>query len=104
VITNYYLGQLHKVSVVILDNAKVHKSAKFKTHLEACEHRGLSIFNLPTYSPHLNIIEILWRKLKYEWLETKDYIEEDSLFYAVTQVLQAFGHSLRINFSEFGVS
>ncbi len=95
---------IHKPTVVILDNAKVHKSAKFKAHLEAWENRGLSIFYLPTYSPHLNIIETLWRKLKYEWLEAKDYFEKGSLHYAVTQILQAFGHSLHINFSDFGLS
>lgn len=88
-------------TVVVLDNARVHKSAKFLSHLEAWEQRGLSIFHLPTYSPHLNIIETLWRKLKYEWLDAIDYLEEDRLFYAVTQILLAFGNSLNINFSDF---
>ena len=91
-------------TVVVLDNARVHKSAKFQSHLEAWEQRGLSIFYLPTYSPHLNIIETLWRKLKYEWLDAIDFLEEDALFYAVTQILHTFGHSLSINFSDFSAA
>jgi len=97
-------SSIQKQTVVVLDNARTHKSAKFRSHIESWEARGLSIFYLPTYSPHLNIIETLWRKLKYEWLDAKDYSEEDTLFYAVTQILSAFGHSLNINFSEFGVT
>lgn len=95
---------IQKPTVVVLDNAKTHKSAKFRERLEAWEARGLSIFYLPPYSPHLNLIETLWRKLKYEWLDSKDYIQEDTLFYAVTQILLAFGHSLNINFSDFSVT
>ncbi|MBC6474874.1 MAG: transposase [Hormoscilla sp. GM102CHS1] len=30
-------------------------------------------FYLPTYSPQLNIIEILWRFIKYSWLNTDAY-------------------------------
>ena len=27
----------------------------------------------PTYSSQLNLIEILWRFMKYEWIETQAY-------------------------------
>ena len=37
----------------------------------------LFLFFLPTYSPKLNLIEILWRKIKYEWLEFKAYLSFD---------------------------
>ena len=30
--------------------------------------KKLFVCFLPTYSPELNMIEILWRKVKYEWL------------------------------------
>ena len=30
--------------------------------------RGLIIKYLPPYSPELNLIEILWRFMKYDWL------------------------------------
>ncbi|MDD5275924.1 MAG: transposase [Methylovulum sp.] len=31
----------------------------------------LPIYFLPPYSPELSRIEILWRKIKYEWLPFK---------------------------------
>lgn len=91
---------ISKLTVVVLDNARVHTSKRFQEHREVWEKRGLFIFYLPPYSPHLNLIEILWRKLKYEWLRPEDYLAEDDLFYAVTQCLAAIGNSLNINFSQ----
>lgn len=90
---------ISKLTVVVLDNARVHTSKRFQERREVWEKRGLFIFYLPTYSPHLNLIETLWRKLKYEWLRPEDYLAEDNLFYAVTQILAAVGNSLKINFS-----
>ncbi len=75
------------------------------------EARGLFLFYLPPYSPHLNIAEVLWRKLKYEWLQPADYASAQTLFYQTgralaaqalaAQALAAVGTLLRINFSEF---
>jgi hypothetical protein len=31
------------------------------------------IYLLPAYSPELNLIEILWRMIKYHWLPLKAY-------------------------------
>nr|WP_246556406.1 IS630 family transposase [Desulfonema magnum] len=53
---------------VIMDNSPVHKSRKFLSCLPEWHKKGLNIKFLPTYSPELNLIEILWRKIKYEWL------------------------------------
>jgi len=68
------------------------------------ERRGLCLFYLPRYSPHLNIVEILWRKLKYEWLRPEDYETTEGLFYTVWQVLAAVGNDLKINFSDFALA
>jgi transposase len=38
------------------------------------EHWDVHLF-LPPYSPELNLIEILWRKMKYEWLEWHAYLD-----------------------------
>ena len=95
---------ISKLTVVVLDNARVHTSKRFQEHRDVWEKRGLFIFYLPPYSPHLNLIEILWRKLKYEWLRSEDYLAEDNLFYAVTQILAAVGDSLKINFSQLNFS
>ena len=89
------------LTVVVLDNAAVHHGKEVTLRKGVWQERGLFIVYLPTYSPHLNIVEILWRKLKYEWLRAEDYAEPDTLFYAVWQALRAVGHSLTIRFSPF---
>ena len=37
------------------------------------KERKLTIYPIPPYSPELNIIEIVWRKIKYEWLPFSAY-------------------------------
>ncbi len=56
---------------------------------------------LPPYSPHLNIAETLWRKIKAEWLVYKDYLEKDTLFYAANRYMANIGKELTINFKKF---
>lgn len=87
-------------TVVVLDNASVHvKAVKERGHV--WQERGLFVWLLPTYSPHLNIAETLWRKLKYEWLRPEDYADLDTLRLAVWAALKAVGNTLNIAFSPF---
>ncbi len=88
---------LRRLTVVVLDNARVHTKA-VKDRSWVWQERGLFVWFLPTYSPHLNIAEVLWRKLKYEWLRAEDYTDTETLHYAVWQALSAVGNSLRIEF------
>ncbi len=92
---------LEKLTVVVLDNARIHTGKKMGERIGAWQRRGLFVFYLPTYSPHLNIAETVWRKLKYEWLSAEDYESKEHLQYAVKQALSAFGKSLKIKFSGF---
>lgn len=94
---------LSKPTVVVLDNAKVHTSRKVKERLGYWQNRGLYIFYLPPYSPHLNIIERLWRELKSRWLKPEDYSTPHSLFLATYLALAAVGKDLFINFSQFNI-
>lgn len=94
---------IKKVTVVVLDNARVHTAEKVEARRGYWQKRGLFIFYLPPYSPHLNIAETLWRKLKYEWLQASDYLTTDGLFYRVRQALAAVGKGLTIKFSEFSL-
>ncbi len=95
---------LKKLTVIVLDNAAVHRARIIKERRGVWQQRGLFLFYLPRYSPHLNIVETLWRKLKYEWLAPKDYQTRETLGYAVHLALKAVGESLRINFSGFNHS
>lgn len=93
--------RLRKLTVVVLDNARIHTSGIIKERKKVWQQRGLYIFYLPRYSPHLNIVETLWRKLKYEWLTPSDYQSKENLFYQTKSALKAVGSSLFIRFSKF---
>lgn len=88
-----------KKTVVVLDNASVHRNRKIKELRKIWEDRGLFLFYLPPYSPELNPAEILWRVLKCKWLRPVDYTTTDSLFYATNSALAAVGNILKVNYS-----
>lgn len=90
-----------KFTVVVLDNARIHTARRVKQLFEVWQKRGLFIFYLPPYSPHLNIIERLWKEIKQGWLKPEDYRTADDLFYALDRICSAVGKSLFINFSPF---
>ena len=89
-----------KPRVLVLDNAKIHRSKLLKEKLAEWEEKGFYIFNLPTYSPHLNIIEILWRKMKYEWLKPEDYASFEKLTESIKEILSNLGEEYKINFQD----
>lgn len=95
--------EIEKPTVVVLDNARVHTAAKVKERLDSWQRRGLFLFFLPPYSPHLNIAERLWKELKARWLKPQDYLTTDSLFYAVRMALAAVGKHLFIDFSDYKI-
>ena len=95
---------LNKDTFIVLDNARVHKTEKIQNRLHVWQQRGLYLFYLPPYSPHLNIAEALWRVMKGKWLEVRDYLAADNLFYAIKKCLNAVGKELFINYAPFNVN
>jgi transposase len=65
--------QIKIPTTLIIDNASTHTSNEFNESLERWKERELTIYRIPPYSPELNIIEIVWRKIKYEWLPFAAY-------------------------------
>lgn len=92
--------KLPKPRVLVLDNARIHRSRLMQSKLAEWEEKNLFIFYLPTYSPHLNLIETLWRKMKYEWLRAEDYISFEALTEAVKKILQEIGNEYKIKFKD----
>ena len=93
--------QLSKPTVEVLDNARIHTADKVRQRLVDWQQRGLYIFYLPPYSPHLNLAERLWKELKARWLRPQDYQTSSGLFYAVWLALAAVGQELFIRFGSF---
>lgn len=91
--------RLRRNTFVVLDNATVHRCKLMRELRPIWEKRGLFLFFLPPYSPHLNIAETLWRILKGKWLRPADYCTTDSLLYATNRALAALGSELNINFA-----
>lgn len=92
---------ISKKTVVVLDNAKIHVAQKVKERLGCWQERGLFLFFLPPYCPHLNLCERVWKELKARWLKPEDYLCFDRLAYATTQCLYNVGIELVIKFSDY---
>jgi transposase len=84
-----------------LDNARIHKAKAIRERTPYWQNRGLFLFFLPPYSPHLNIAETLWRKLKKQWLDPPDYMTKDNLAYALNRCMAGMGTGHKINFSHW---
>lgn len=96
-----YLSKIiTKLTLVVIDGAPTHKSAAFQARLEEWEKRGLYVYLLPAYSPELNLIEILWRMMKYDWLPLDAYESMKSLLKAIFQILKGVGSKYQINFAQ----
>ena len=91
--------QVIRPTVLVFDNAPWHKSEKVLSKREEWAQQNVFLFFLPTYSPHLNLIETLWRKIKYEWLKPEDYTSVKTLRQALFNIIRKYDDEFSINFS-----
>ncbi len=98
-----FATKMTKKSILLIDNAPTHTSKAFLGSLEQWEEKGLIILNIPPYSPELNKIEILWRKIKYEWINFSAYDSFSSLKDSLDHILANIGNEkeYKIDFSPF---
>ena len=87
-----------KPCFVILDNAPIHTSKAFLAKRDDWMLMGVCLHFLPTYSPELNPIEILWRKIKYEWLPLEAHNSYKDMKEHVLTILNSFGSQYMITF------
>lgn len=85
--------------IVVLDNASMHHSKAFRDKIEYWESNAVFLYFLPAYSPELNLIEILWRKIKYEWLTLDSYQSLECLKKNVRNILSSIGNKYVITFT-----
>ena len=86
-------------TTIVMDQASIHTSNSIENKRLEWETKGIHIFWLPTDSPQLNLIEILWRFMKYEWIELNAYESLDKLAAYIEKVLKGFGKEYIINFA-----
>ena len=86
-------------TVVVMDNASIHRSEEFADRIPYWKKQGLIIKYLPPYSPELNLIEILWRRIKYTWLPFSAYACLNTLIEALEDILSQVGSKYQITFA-----
>lgn len=84
--------------MIVVDQSSIHTSEAIFDKLEEWQARNITIFELPSYSPELNLIEILWRFIKYEWIEIDAYSSWETFVASVEKILRKFGKNYVINF------
>jgi transposase len=99
-----FARRMIKPTVLVLDNASIHSCQLFKARREEWEQKGLYLFFLPKYSPHLNRIKRLWKQVKYHWLKAEDYLSLQVLKNALQSIFTEFGTSFNLHFKKLDLS
>jgi transposase len=97
---DYLSERITQETWVIIDNAPMHTSDAFEDALAHWEAKGLFVYRLPAYSPELNLIEMLWRFIKYLWLPFSAYRSFEALVQAVEEILRKVGDEFVIHFKD----
>ncbi len=94
-----WVKTINKKTYVLLDNAPMHRSEAFQEKIKAWRKQGLVVFFNAPYAPELNLIEILWRKIKYEWMPFSAYQSFGDLKQNLLDILKRVGNDYHINFA-----
>ena len=71
------------LTVVVLDNASMHRSKLVKAARRELVKQGIVLYFLPPYSPELNLIEPVFGVIKYHDMPERSYTSIDDLTQAV---------------------
>jgi transposase len=86
-----YIQTIAGPTVVVLDNASCHTSGEIESRLEGWAKQGLYVYYLPPYSPELNAIERLWKRLKYQLMPADAWERFKHLLQTLTTTLTELG-------------
>jgi transposase len=84
-------------TVLVLDNAGIHRSKVVRAALPDLRARGLYLYFLPPYSPELNAIERSFRAIKHHHLPARRYTTLAALHDAVQDAFTAYETRLILN-------
>jgi transposase len=96
---NLFRERQKKPALVVMDNAPIHTSEDLEDELDRWQKEELQVKFLPPYCPELNLIEILWRKIKYEWLPLDAYQNFKTMTTSLFEVIRGIGSKYRITFA-----
>ena len=85
------LSDTGKLTVIIQDNASIHRANIVKERVQSWAKQGLMLFFLPPYSPEMNRIEDQWLHLKRQELAARVFDDEYDLTLAIIQGLENRG-------------
>ena len=88
-----------KMTVVVIDNASIYTAKAITEKLDDWARKGLYLYFLPAYSPELNLIEIVWWKVKYEWIHRSTYTSFKSLWVSLSHIFSEIGRTYNIYFA-----
>jgi transposase len=91
--------KIKKKTIVVMDNSSIHRSEEFEDYIAQWKQKGLPIKYLTPYAPELNLIEILWRHIKYLWFPFAAYQCMEVLREALEHILKEFGSKYQITFA-----
>lgn len=94
-----FATKITQKAIVVMDNASFHHADLIRDKIQEWKEKDLYIWFLPRYSPHLNLIETLWRKIKYEWLKPHHFTNWHSLNQALDEIFNGIGSKYRIEFA-----
>jgi len=81
---------------VILDNARIHHAISEQAQALWLTENKMLLWFLPTYSPDLNLIEIVWRQAKHKWRAFADWTK-DAIKGEIEKILGGYALN-KINF------
>jgi DDE superfamily endonuclease len=73
--------------VIWLDNYSVHKSERVQAERPLLEAAGITLCYLPSYSPELSRIELIWQAVKHHAIVRRSYAVLGDLLAAVEEAL-----------------
>ncbi|CEE93095.1 transposase [Xenorhabdus nematophila str. Anatoliense] len=87
----------NRLTFLVLDNARIHHHIETKREVEWLREHNLFLLYLPTYSPELNLIEIVWKQAKYHWRRFITWTQ-NTMEHELNTLLGGYGDQFAINF------
>ena len=72
-IAQQHLDATRQITVIVQNNASVHRSQLTQQQIQRWQEQGLFLFFLPPYSPQMNRIEDEWLHLKRDELSQERF-------------------------------